>query len=57
MKIIILDFSDWKVKIINNVKEKLQTEDFEIMMFEKYWLKTSNIEYMIVPELEIENLN
>lgn len=57
MKIIILDFTDWKVKIINNIKEDLQLEEAEILMYEKYWLSTSNIEYMIVPELEIETLN
>lgn len=57
MKIIILDFTDGKVKIINNVKKDIQTEEAEILMYEKYWLSTSNIEYMIVPELEIETLN
>jgi len=57
MKIIILDFTDGKVKIINDIKESLQTEEAEILMYEKYWLSTSNIEYMLVPELEIETLN
>ncbi|MDD3144628.1 MAG: hypothetical protein PHV23_00795 [Candidatus Gracilibacteria bacterium] len=57
MKIIILDFTDGKVKIINNIKEDLQLEEAEILMYEKYGLSTSNIEYMIVPELEIETLN
>ena len=57
MKIIILDFIDWKVKIINWINENIQTDEVEELLYEKYNLKTSNIEYMIVPELEIENLN
>lgn len=57
MKIIILDFTDWKVKIINWIKKDIQTEDAEILVYEQYWLSISNIEYMIVPELEIKTLN
>jgi hypothetical protein len=57
MKILILDFSDWKVKIIDWIKEGTQIEEVEELLYEKYNLKVSNIEYMIVPELEIETLN
>ncbi|MDD2907297.1 MAG: hypothetical protein PHH98_01520 [Candidatus Gracilibacteria bacterium] len=57
MKIIILDFTDGKVKIINNLKGNIQSEEVEILMYEKYGLSVSNIEYMLVPELEIETLN
>jgi hypothetical protein len=57
MKIIILDFNDAKVKIINNIKENLQIEEIEDILVDNYNLKLSNIEYMIVPELEIETLN
>ncbi len=57
MKIIILDFNDAKVKIINNIKESLQIEEIEDILVDNYNLKLSNIEYMIVPELEIESLN
>jgi len=57
MKIIILDFTDWKVKIINNMKEWLDTEDAELIMVRDYDISLSNIEYMIVSELEIETFN
>ena len=57
MNIVILDFTDGKVKVINNMEEGLQVEEVEILMYEKYWLSTSNIEYMIVQELEVEILN
>lgn len=54
MKIVILDFTDAKVKIINNVPEETDIENYEIFLYDKYGFKSSNIEYMIVPELEIE---
>ncbi|MDD3793589.1 MAG: hypothetical protein PHI37_02160 [Candidatus Gracilibacteria bacterium] len=57
MKIIILDFTDGKVKIINNISENLQIEEIEDILIDKYNLKLSNIQFMIVPELEIETLN
>lgn len=57
MKIIILDFNDTKVKIINDISENLQIEEIESLLVDKYNLKLSNIEFMLVPELEIENLN
>ena len=56
MKIIILDFSDAKVKIINDVPENIENDDYEEYLFKNYNLKISNIEYMIVSELEIETL-
>ena len=56
MKIVILDFSDWKVKIINNIKDNLQIEEAEEILVNDYDFKLSNIEFMIVPELEIETL-
>ncbi len=56
MKAVILDFSDWKVKIINNIPKEYQLDDFEIFLSEKYNFSISNIEYMLVPELEIETL-
>lgn len=57
MKIIILDFNDAKVKVINEISENLQIEEIEDILVDKYNLKLSDIEFMIVPELEIENLN
>ena len=57
MKIVVLDFSDWKVKIINNVPKNIQVDEAEELLYKKYNLKTSNIEFMIVPELEIETLD
>jgi len=57
MKIVVLDFSDWKVKIISNVPKNIQVDEAEEFLDEKYNLKTSNIEFMIVPELEIQNLD
>lgn len=56
MKIIILDFSDMKVKIVNNVPENLQLDDYEEYLYKNYWLSASNIEYIVVPELEIETI-
>lgn len=56
MKIVVLDFIDWKVKIINNVPEKVENNDYEKYLYENYELSISNIEYMVVPELEIETL-
>lgn len=56
MKIIILDFSDAKVKIINNIPENIENDDYEEYLFKNYNLKISNIEYMVVPELEIERI-
>lgn len=57
MKIIILDFNDTKVKIINDIPENLQIEEIEDILVDKYNLKLSNIQFMIVPELEIQTLN
>lgn len=57
MKIIILDFNDAKVKIINDISENLQIEEIEDILVDKYNLKLSNIQFMIVPELEIQTLN
>ena len=57
MKIIALDFSDWKVKVINNVSENIQVDEAEQLLYEKYNIKHSSVEFMVVPELEIENLN
>lgn len=56
MRIIVLDFSDAKVKIINNVPENIKNNDYEEYLFQNYHFKISNIEYMVVPELEIETL-
>ncbi len=57
MKIIVLDFNDAKVKIINDISENLQIEEIEDILVDKYNLKLSNIQFMIVPELEIQTLN
>lgn len=57
MKIIILDFNDAKVKIINDIPKNLQIEEIDNILIDKYNLKLSNIQYMIVPELEIQTLN
>jgi len=57
MKLIVLDFSDWKIKVVNNVPENIQVNEAEQLLFEKYNFKHSSIEFMIVPELEIETLN
>ena len=54
MKIIILDFADWKVKIVNNVPDESDIEDYETFLSEEYGFSISNIEYMVVHELEIE---
>ena len=54
MKIIILDFTDAKIKIINNIPKNIQ--DYEEYLYDNYLLSTSNIEYMVVEELEIETL-
>ena len=56
MKIIILDFSDTKVKIINNIPKNIENNDYEEYLLENYNLKSSQIEYMVVPELEIETI-
>lgn len=56
MKIVVLDFTDWKVKIINCVPEKVENNDYELYLCNNYNLDISNIEYMVVPELEIETL-
>lgn len=53
MKIIVLDFTDAKVKIINNVPKNY---DYDEYLFKNYNLKSSQIEYMIVENLEIERL-
>ena len=57
MKIIILDFNDAKVKIINDIPKNLQIEEIDNILIDKYNLKLSNIQYMIVSELEIQTLN
>jgi hypothetical protein len=57
MKIIILDFNDAKVKIINDIPENLQIDEIEDILVDKYNLKLSNIQFMIVPELEIQTIN
>lgn len=57
MKIIILDFNDAKVKIINDIPKNLQIEEIEDILVDKYNLKLSNIQFMVVPELEIKTLN
>lgn len=57
MKIIVLDCTDWKVKIVNNLPEKVDNNDYEIFLSDKYNFYSSNIQYMVVPELEIETFN
>jgi hypothetical protein len=42
---------------VNNVSENIQVDEAEQLLFEKYNFKHSSIEFMIVPELEIETLN
>ena len=54
MKIIILDFTDWKVKIVNNVPKESDIDDYEIFLHEEYGFSISNIEYMLISELEIK---
>ena len=54
MKIIILDFTEAKVKIINNIPKNIQ--DYDEYLYDNYWLSISNIEYMIVDEFELETL-
>lgn len=56
MKIIILDFTDAKVKIIQNIPENIKNNDYEEYLSKNYNLKSSQIEYMIVDEIEIETL-
>ncbi len=56
MKIVILDFTDCKVKIVN-LENNIQCEEIETILSEEYGISTSNIEYMVVPTLEIETLN
>jgi len=56
MKIIVLDFTDWKLKIINNIPQNIENDDYESFLSEKYNFSISDIEYMVVPELEIETL-
>lgn len=57
MKVIILDFSDWKLKIIDNLDEDLQLEEAEKLMNEEYRINLDDVEYMIVNDLKIETLN
>jgi hypothetical protein len=54
VKIVVLDFTDAKVKIINNVPKESHIEDYEIYLYDTYGFRSSSIEYMVVPELEIE---
>jgi len=54
MKIVVLDFTDWKVKIVNNVPKESDIEDYETFLSEEYGFSISNIQYMVIPELEIE---
>lgn len=56
-KIIILDYSDWDVKVINWIKDNLQLEQIEDILIDDYNLKLSEIEYMICPDLIVKNLN
>ncbi len=53
MKIIILDFSDGIVKIIPNTPSNIDYEEF---LTEKFNFSMDSIEYMVVPDLEIEYL-
>ena len=39
MKIIVLDFTDWKVKIVNNISENIQVDEAEKLLYEKYNFK------------------
>ncbi len=57
MKVIILDFGDGKVKIINHIEQGLQIEEVERILIEDYRFKLSQIEFIIAPELEIETLD
>jgi len=57
MKVVILDFTDWKVKIVQNIPKAFQVDDVEEFLYKKYNFSTTNIEFMIVTELEIETLN
>lgn len=56
-KIIILDYSDWDVKVINWIKDNLQLEQIEDILVDDYNLKLSEIEYMTSPDLIVKNLN
>ncbi len=56
MKIVVLDFNDWKIKILKNVKENIQVDEAEELLYRKYNLKSSSIEFMIVPDIEIETI-
>lgn len=56
MKILVLDFTDWKLKIINNIPKNIENDDYESFLYEKYNFNISEIEYMVVSELEIETL-
>ncbi len=56
-KIIILDYSDWDIKVINWIKDNLQLEQIEDILIDDYNLKLSEIEYMIYPDLIVKNLN
>lgn len=53
MKIIVLDFSDGIVKIIPNISE---SDDYEKILVEDFPFSLSEIEYMVVPDLEIQYL-
>lgn len=54
MKTVILDFMDAKVKVLEH--EPMQIEEMEELLYGKYGLKESNIEWMTVEELKIEDL-
>ncbi|EKE27243.1 MAG: hypothetical protein ACD_3C00235G0002 [uncultured bacterium (gcode 4)] len=56
MKTIILDYSDWKVKILDH-EEDMQIEEMEELLFEEYDLSQNNTYFMTVNDLEIEYLN
>lgn len=45
---------DAKVKVLRH--EPMQIEEMEELLYEKYGLKESNIEWMTIEELEIEDL-
>ena len=53
MKIVILDFTDGKVKIVNTSISNLTIEQAEKILND-LWFRLKDIEYMIVESIEIE---
>jgi len=53
MKIVILDFTDGKVKIVNTSISNLTIEQAEEIL-KDLWFRLKDIEYMIVESIEIE---